>query len=142
MAEPPGRVLALDLGDARIGVALSDPERRLSLPAGTIKVAGGVEDLKAVARLVADTGAVEVVVGHPLALSGERGAAARQAEEFAGGLRAMLHLPVHLQDERLTTVEADRTLRAAGVGGRDRRRAIDQTAATLILEAFLSSAGT
>ena len=129
MAEPAGRVLALDLGEARIGVAVSDPDRTVALPSGTIKVAGGVEDLKA---------AAEVVVGHPVSLSGERGPAARRAEEFAGGLRLLLRVPVHLQDERLSTAEAERGLRAAGARGRDRRRAGDAAAAGLILESFLA----
>jgi putative holliday junction resolvase len=138
VAEPAGRVLALDLGEVRIGVALSDPDRTVALPAGTIKVSGGVEDLKAVARMVARSEAVEVVVGHPLSLSGDRGPAARRAEEFADGLRLILKVPVHLQDERLSTVEADRGLRAAGAGGKDRRRALDAAAAGVILESFLA----
>jgi putative Holliday junction resolvase len=133
-----GRVLALDLGEARIGVALSDPERRVALPAGTIRVSGGVEDLKAVAALVGDTEAVEVVVGHPLTLAGERGAAATRAEEFADGLRLLLKVPVHLHDERLTTVEAERSLKAAGADRVTRRDAVDQTAAAVILESFLT----
>ena len=135
----PGRVLALDLGEVRIGVALSDPERRVALPAGTIRVSGGVEDLKAVAALVADTAAVEVVVGHPVSLAGERGVAAARAEEFADGLRLLLKVPVHLQDERLTTAEAERSLREAGADGRDRRGSVDQTAAAIILESYLAS---
>lgn len=138
MAESRGRVLALDLGEARIGVAISDPDRAVALPAGTIRAAGGVEDLKAVARMVADTGAVEVVVGHPLSLSGDRGPAAHKAEEFADGLRLILKVPVHLQDERLSTAEAERGLRAAGADRRRRRGAVDQAAASLILEAYLS----
>lgn len=134
-----GRVLALDLGEARIGVALSDPDRRMALPAGNIRVTGGIDDLKAVAALVGDTGAVEVVVGHPVTLAGKRGAAAARAEEFADGLRLMLKIPVHLQDERLTTAEAERNLREAGAGRRTRRNAVDQTAAALILESFLAA---
>jgi putative holliday junction resolvase len=136
--EQPGRVLALDLGEVRIGVAVSDPDRTLALPAGTIKVSGGVEDLKAVARLVTETNAVEVVVGHPVTLSGDRGAAAIRAEEFADGLRQLLRVPVHLQDERLSTAEADRGLRAAGARGPDRRAAVDAAAATVILDSFLA----
>jgi putative holliday junction resolvase len=119
-------------------VAVSDPERAVALPAGTIRAAGGVEDLKAVARMVADTGAVEVVVGHPLSLSGEPGPAAHKAEEFADGLRLILKVPVHLQDERLSTAEAERGLRAAGADHRRRRGAVDQAAASLILEAYMS----
>jgi putative holliday junction resolvase len=134
-----GRVLALDLGEARIGVAVSDPDRTVALPGGTIRVAGGPQDLKAVAGLVAEHGATEVVVGHPRSLSGERGAAAARAEEFAEGLRAVLDVPVHLQDERLSTVEAERGLREAGTGGRRRREVVDQAAATIILRAFLES---
>ena len=138
MAEPAGRVLGLDLGEARIGVSISDPERRMALPAGTIRAAGGVDDLKAVARMVKDMEAVEVVVGHPLSLSGEAGEAARKAEEFAEGLRLLLKVPVHLQDERLSTAEAERGLKAAGVDGKRRRGVVDQSAATLILETYLA----
>lgn len=133
----PGRVLALDVGTARIGVAISDPDRTVALPAGTIRVVGGIQDLRAVAALVERYEAVEVVVGHPLSMSGERGTAARHAEELADGLGAILQIPVHLQDERLTTVEAERGLAEAGAGGRDRRRAVDQAAASIILRAYL-----
>lgn len=138
MAEQKGKVIALDLGEVRIGVAVSDPNRTLALPAGTIKASGGVDDLKAVARLVTETEAVEVVVGYPLSLSGERGPAAHKAEEFAAGLRLFLKVPVHLQDERLSTVEAERGLREAGGTGRERRQRVDQVAATIVLEAYLA----
>ena len=137
MPDAPGPVLALDLGEVRIGVAVSDPGRRVAVPAGTIRVAGAPQDLKAVAALVREHGATAVVVGHPITLAGERGEAARRAEEFADGLRLILRVPVHLQDERLTTVEADRGLREAGANGRRRRTAVDQAAATLILRSFL-----
>lgn len=136
-SDPRGRVLALDLGESRIGLALSDPDRSVALPAGTLRVAGAPRDLKAVAALVSEKGVTDVVVGHPVALSGARGRAAQQAEEFADALRAVLEIPVHLQDERLTTVEAERDLREAGVTGRRRREAVDEAAATLILRAFL-----
>lgn len=135
-----GRVLALDVGKARIGVAVSDPERTVALPAGTIRVVGGIQDLRAVADLVERFEAAEVVVGHPLSLSGQRGVAARHAEELADGLRAILRIPVHLQDERLSTVEAERGLAAAGARGRERRRAVDQAAASIILRAYLERA--
>jgi putative Holliday junction resolvase len=134
---PKGRVLALDVGEVRIGLAVSDPARTVALPAGTILVRGAPQDLKAVAALVREHGATEVVVGHPLSLSGNRGPAAHRAEEFATGLRAVLQVPVHLQDERLTTVEANRDLRTAGATGRKARRAVDQAAAALILRAYL-----
>jgi putative Holliday junction resolvase len=130
-------VLALDIGEARIGIAVSDPDRTVALPAGTIRVAGGPQDLKAVAALVREHNVADVVVGLPLSLSGRRGAAAMRAEEFADGLRLVLAVPVHLQDERLTTVEAERGLRAAGADAKKARQAIDQASASLILRAFL-----
>jgi len=133
----PGRVLGLDVGKARIGVAVSDPDRTVALPAGTIRVAGGIQDLRAVAELVERYEVAEVVVGLPLSLSGERGPAARHSEQFADGLRAILEVPVHLQDERLSTVEAERGLTAAGADGRARRRSVDQAAASIILRGYL-----
>jgi putative Holliday junction resolvase len=132
----PGRVLGLDLGDVRIGVAISDPERRLAVPLGTVRT-GAPSDLKAIAELVREHGVGLVVVGHPLLLSGEPGSRARHAEAFAGALRAVLGIPVVLHDERLSTVEADRALREAGADGRRRRRSVDRSAATVILQAYL-----
>jgi putative holliday junction resolvase len=137
-SSPPeeGRALGLDLGDARIGVAISDPERRLAVPLGTVPT-GAPQDLKAINKLVTENGVTVVVVGHPISMSGAHGPRARQAEEFAGALRSFLGIPVELHDERLSTVEADRALREAGAGGRDRRRAVDRSAAAIILQAWL-----
>jgi putative Holliday junction resolvase len=133
---PAGRVLGLDLGDARIGAAISDPERRLAVPLGTIAT-GAPQDLKAIRNLVAEHDVTEVVVGHPISMSGARGSRAQQAEEFASALRSFLGIPVELHDERLSTVEADRALREAGASGRERRRAVDRSAAAIILQAWL-----
>lgn len=131
-----GRVLGLDLGDARIGVAISDERRRLAVPLGTVHT-GAPADLKAIASLVREHGVTLVVVGHPLLLSGEAGVRARHAEAFAEALRGFLGIEVVLHDERLTTVEADRALREAGAGGRRRRRVVDRSAATILLQAYL-----
>jgi putative Holliday junction resolvase len=133
-----GRVLGLDLGEARIGVAISDDERRLAVPLGTVR-AGAPADLRAVAELVRAYDVTLVVVGHPLSLSGERGEAARRAEAFVEALRAVLPVPVVLQDERLSTAEAERALRQAGARGPRRRRAVDRSAATVILQAYLDA---
>jgi putative holliday junction resolvase len=134
----PGRVLGLDLGDARIGVAISDPDRRLAVPVGTVHT-GAPADVKAIASLVAGHEVKLVVVGHPLSLSGARGPRARHAEEFADALRSILPVPVTLHDERLTTVEAERALRASGAGSRQRRRAVDRSAAAIILQSWLDA---
>jgi putative Holliday junction resolvase len=135
---PRGRILGLDLGQSRIGVAISDPERRLALPLGTIRT-GAPEDVKAVAAMVRDHEVSELVVGHPLSMSGAAGEAADHAEKFAEALRGFLGLPVHLQDERLSTVQAERELSSRGMRGRERREVVDQTAATVILQAYLDS---
>ena len=134
-----GRALGLDLGDARIGVAVSDPDRRLAVPIGTIHVGQPPGELKAVAALVAEHDVTVVVLGHPRSMSGESGARAQQAEAFADGLRAILSVPVELQDERLSTVEAERSLREAGIKGPERRRVVDRTAAAVILQAWLDA---
>ena len=140
MAEPGkgGRVLGLDLGDARIGVAISDDERRLAVPLGTVRT-GAPADLKRVAALVEEHAVSTVVVGHPLLLSGERGDRAHHAERFADALRAIVPVPVVLQDERFSTSEAERALRETGATGRDRRRKVDRSAATVILQAWLDA---
>jgi putative Holliday junction resolvase len=133
-----GRVLGLDLGDARIGVAISDDDRRLAVPLGTVRT-GAPADVKAIAELVRDNDVTLVVVGHPLNMSGEAGERAHHAERFADALRGFLHIPVVLHDERLSSVEADRALREAGVSGRERRRSVDRSAATVILQSWLDA---
>jgi len=139
-AGPGGAVLALDLGAARIGVAVSDPERHVAMPLGTIRT-GAPQDLKAVASLVREHGVGLVVVGDPVNLSGAPGESSRHAAAFAEALRSALTVPVELFDERLTTVEAERMLSAAGVKGRRRREVVDQVAATVILQSYLDRTG-
>jgi len=139
MAEPAGtggRVLGLDLGQARIGVAVSDPDRRIAVPVGTVRT-GAPQDVKAIAALVREHDAATIVVGHPVSLSGKPTEASTQAETFARTLETALGVPVVLQDERLTTVQAERELGAAGLKGPSRRAVVDQTAATIILQAWL-----
>jgi putative Holliday junction resolvase len=135
---PPGRVLGLDLGQSRIGAAISDPDRRVAVPIGTIRT-GAPADVKAIAAIVRDQDVTEVVVGHPISLSGRKGEAADHAERFAHALRDFLGIPVVLHDERFTTVQAEGDLRRAGVRGRARREVVDQAAATIILQAYLDS---
>jgi putative Holliday junction resolvase len=134
----PGRVLGLDLGDARIGVAISDDARRMAVPLGTVRT-GAPADVRAIADLIREHGVTLVVVGHPLLLSGEAGDRAHHAERFAAAIGEALDVPVLLQDERLSTVEAGRALRESGASGRDRRRTIDRSAATVILQAWLDT---
>jgi putative holliday junction resolvase len=134
-----GRVLGLDLGDVRIGVAVSDDARRVAVPLGTVHVGRPPGELKAIAALVRENAVTLVVVGLPLSLDGGRGPRAVHAEAFAEGLRAAVSVPIVFQDERLTTVEAERGLRDAGMTGRDRRAVVDAEAARILLQAWLDS---
>lgn len=134
-----GRVLGLDLGDARIGVAISDDARRLAVPLGTVRT-GAPADVVAIAELVREHDITLIVVGYPLLLSGAAGERAHHTERFAEALRGFLPVPVTLHDERLSTVQAERALRDAGARGRDRRSAVDRSAATVILQAWLDAA--
>jgi putative Holliday junction resolvase len=136
-----GRVVGLDLGEARIGVSISDPDRRVAVPIGTVQVGRPPGELRAIAAIVADNDAVLVVLGLPLSMSGDPGPSARRAQDFADVLRTAIPVPVVLQDERLSTVEAEKTLREAGVKGRDLRSVIDRSAATVILQAWLDENG-
>ncbi len=119
-------------------MAISDDARRMAVPLGTVRT-GAPADLRAIADLIRDHGVTLVVVGHPLLLSGEAGDRAHHAERFAAAIGEALDVPVLLQDERLSTVEAGRALRESGASGRDRRRTIDRSAATVILQAWLDT---
>jgi putative holliday junction resolvase len=103
------KVMALDFGSARTGVAISDPTGMIARPLGVIARAASEDGLAELERLVADEGPEQVVVGHPLTLRGERGEQARVTERFAAALRARLEVPVLLFDERFTTDLAQQT---------------------------------
>ena len=144
LGRPPGKVIALDLGEKRIGVAVCDPEGLLASPYSTIERSGDREaEHRSVRETVEELGAVRVVVGLPLRLSGERGPAAQAAEAEVEKLRAVLAVPVELLDERLTTVTASRSLQTAGMSSRRQRRGgrIDQEAAAVLLQSWLDRRG-
>lgn len=135
-----GRVLALDLGAKRIGVAVTDPGRVLASPYSTIDRSGDQgRDHREIAKAVAEVEAVRVVVGLPLSMSGDRGPAAQMTEKEVERLRGALEVPVDVLDERLTTVSAARSLSAAGITSRRQRRGgrIDQEAATVLLQSWI-----
>lgn len=137
----PGRAVGVDLGARRIGIAVSDSAGTLATPRGTIVRSGDpVRDRQALVELVREEEAVVVVVGHPLSLDGTRGPAAVAAEAEAEALAGLLEqdgVRVELLDERLTTVSAHQALTAGGTRGRDQRAVVDQTAAAVLLMAWL-----
>ena len=133
-----GRRLGVDVGSVRIGVAVSDPDGMLATPVETVRRDRSERHLRRLAALVDEHQAVEVVVGLPRTLADRTGPAAQDAIDFADGLaRRIAPVPVRLADERLTTVTAERSLRAAGVSTRGQRAVIDQAAAVGILQSWL-----
>ena len=130
--------LGVDPGDARIGVARSDPTGFLATPVETVRRGKG--DLRRIARILEEAEAIEVIVGLPRSLSGGEGPAAEKARSFARSLaRRVAPVPVRLCDERLTTVSAEAMLRDRGRKGSDRRSVVDQAAAVLILQHALDT---
>lgn len=136
-----GRVLALDPGSKRIGMAVSDETRTIASPLRvfTRRTGGLREAVAAVQRAIAETDAVEVVVGYPLTLDGEVGTQARNAAAFAEALRAHVQVPVVLHDERLSSFEAEQMMDEARVRKADRESRLDAVAASLILRSYLDA---
>jgi len=133
-----GRRLGIDVGGVRIGVASSDPDGILATPVETVRRDRSGKHLRRLAALAAELEAVEVIVGLPRTLADRTGSSARDAIELAEELaRRVAPIPVRLADERLTTVSAQRSLRAAGVPAREQRAVIDQAAAVAILQSWL-----
>ena len=124
--------LAVDVGTVRIGIARSDVDGVLAVPVETL--ARGEGDLARIGQLVAEWSALEVLVGLPRRLAGDEGPAADQARAFASELAAVLARPVRMVDERLSTVAAQRDLRAAGRTTRESRSVVDQAAAVVFLQ--------
>lgn len=134
-----GRLLAVDLGDVRVGLAVSDPAQVVASPAETLPAEDGDAMVGALADAATRHEAAGVVVGYPRTLSGREGRAARRAREVADGLRGRTGLPVALWDERFTTTEAERVMLAQDASRRERRGAIDRVAASLILQTVLEA---
>jgi len=132
------RVLALDLGSKRIGVAVSDRSGTIASPLTVLTRSGRVDlDHRRIAALVEEEEVELVVVGLPLSLDGSLGPAARAAQHEADVLEGVLPVPVETIDERFTTVTADRVLRDAEVRGAARRQSVDKVAAAVMLQAWL-----
>jgi len=133
------RLLGLDVGDVRIGVAVCDSLEIAAFPVGLVRRVGSLKrDVAAIAALATEQEAEGVVVGLPLSLNGEVGPQAQKTQGFAKALANILPMPVVLWDESLSSVEAEELLIAQGVSRAKRREKIDQTAAALILESYLA----
>ncbi len=131
------RVLGLDFGERRIGVALSDPNGWLATPLTVLNRSSREEDFCAIQALIEQHGVDRVIVGYPRSMDGTAGPQARLVENYAAQLRTRLQVPVVLWDERLSTAHAERLIHEAGK--RVRRERIDAAAAAVILQSYLDA---
>jgi putative Holliday junction resolvase len=134
-----GRVMALDLGDKRVGVALSDTTRTIARAHGVIRRASRAEDFGRFARLAAEQDVRLIVVGLPITLAGNEGDRAAWTRDYAAEMAEAVALPVVFWDESLTTMQAEESLRAQGRRGKKLEADVDAVAAALILQAYLDS---
>lgn len=132
-----GKVMALDIGERRIGVAVSDALGVLAQPWTVVQRQGVAKDIAQLVRLAQEQQVETVVVGLPLTLRGERAQAVQKVEAFVSQLQEALRVPVVLVDERLSTSEAERRLREAELSRAKRKQQVDAVAAALILERYL-----
>jgi putative Holliday junction resolvase len=135
------RILALDMGEKRIGVALSDAEARLASPLTVLPKRGRDENVRAIGALAAEHGAGLIVLGLPRKSDTELGASGEAIQRFGKRLGKALKLPIAFVDEFETTVRAQEALVAADVSRAKRREKVDKVAAALILEAYLAGRG-
>jgi putative Holliday junction resolvase len=137
--EVSGRILAIDYGSRRMGLAVSDPLGITAQGIETLERKNKRADFGRLERTIREYHVREIVLGNPLRMSGQEGTQSQKVAEFAEELRQRFQLPVHLWDERLTSAEANRLLRENEVSIRKRAQAVDRMAAVLILQSFLQS---
>lgn len=131
------RYLGLDVGERRIGIALSDASGRLATPLTTIGAVPQTQAIERIGRLCGEHDICELVVGLPLTMRGEVGPQAEAVQRFGEALATAVKLPLHYFDERLTTAAAEQMLREMGVKPEKRKLQLDQVAASIILQDFL-----
>lgn len=133
------RIMALDVGKARLGVALSDELKIIAQPYRTIRRSNLKQDMRTLAEVVAEHEVERIVVGLPLRMQGDMGPAAEMTLEFVERMRKTIRHPIVTWDERLTSVQAERALLESDMNRRRRREKIDQVAAAIILQSYLDS---
>jgi len=131
------RYLGIDYGSRRVGVAVSDPTGLIARPLTTLTVTGDNDAINRLTELVREHEPVGVVVGLPISMSGNRSAATEMVEKFVQKLRAAIAVPVFLEDERLSSYEAEQVLHAHGKRIKGNKEKIDRMAAAIILQSFL-----
>ncbi len=139
---PKGKILGIDYGDRRIGLAISDETGTIAMPWKQLEVKCQEDAVRQTRDIAAECRAVCLVVGIPLNMSGSRGPMADKAESFASALEKAARLPVYRFDERLTTLQAERSMLEGDLSRKKRRDLRDKLAAQMILQAFLDRRNT
>ncbi len=137
--EKKGRILAVDYGDVRTGLAISDEEQRLAFGLETVSVGGMMKTARYIARTAAERGAVQIVLGLPKNMDGSEGRRAALVRTFADILSGATDCPISFYDERLSTVEAHEFLSLSGVSSRRRKAVVDTLSAEIILQDYLNA---
>ncbi len=132
-----GRVAAIDYGLKRIGIALSDKDKKIALPVGLVD--GGKKALANIANALPLKEVELILIGLPLLMNGKKGDMALLVEKFAEDLNAIAHIPIVLWDERLSSKHADSVLKEISLNRKERSEKIDVMAATLLLQSYLDS---
>jgi putative holliday junction resolvase len=135
--ETQGRILAIDFGLVRMGLSVSDALGLTAQGLPTLARTNKEADFRHLGNLAGEYAVARVIVGHPISQAGEETEMSRRVVRFAEELRTRLALPVDLWDERMTSQEADRSLRESNMGGRKRRQARDRIAAQILLQSYL-----
>jgi putative Holliday junction resolvase len=133
------RVLALDIGEKRVGIAAGDTDAKIAIPISVLNASDVLDHGKAFKNLVEDNEPELLLVGLPLSLSGEENQQTQQVRHCAQSIATKLDLPLAFQDERLSSIEAKRYLREAGCTEKEMRGKIDKIAASLILQAYFDA---
>ena len=136
-----GRILALDLGKRRIGLALSDPLGLTAQGLPTLERTRIREDLEALRRMIAEYDVRVILMGNPIHMSGHESRQSAYTRDFAGRLSKYTGVPVRFWDERWTSVQAERVLKESGISIEKRARAVDRMSAVILLESYLDSPG-
>ena len=139
LTPPISRILALDLGKKRIGLALSDPLRITAQGLPNLVRTNNRADLEALGELVRERGVGLILMGNPINMRGTEGRQSGWVREFAKSIEARLGVPVQFWDERLTSVEAGRVLRSSGISIEKRAAAVDKLSAVILLQSYLDS---
>jgi len=133
------RILGIDLGAKRVGIAVSDPDGVVAHPLKLLEPKSDADLINSIRALVAEYDVGRIVVGLPMLMKGEAGSAAREAQKFADRLRDELAIAVDLWDERLSTVRANRALKEANLSPAERRKRVDMVAAQMVLQSWLDA---